>query len=144
MGAMGLLLGACSKAPPPVELKSLEGNIYRPADWQGKWIFINYWAEWCKPCAEEIPELNKFAASHTDALVFGVNFDNPKIQDALQHANRMHIAFPVVFNDGIVQVFPHEIPKALPATIVVNPEGKVVDTLHGPQTEATLMQAMKK
>ena len=142
-GMMAMMLGACSKAPPPVTLQSLDGNVLQPADWQGKWVYINYWAEWCKPCAEEIPELNRFAASHSDVLVLGINFDNPKMEDALKHANRMRIEFAVVPNDSIQKVFPHAVPQGLPATIVVNPEGKVVDTLQGPQTEATLLQAQK-
>ncbi len=136
-----LMLLACSKEPPPAVLHTVEGNVLQPADWQGKWVYINYWAEWCKPCAEEIPVLNKFAAEHSNVLVVGVNFDNPENVAALQQISRMRIEFAVVTNDSAQTVFPHSVPTGLPGTIMVNPEGKVLRTLQGPQTESTLLQA---
>ena len=42
----------------------------------GEWLFINYWAEWCKPCIEEIPQLNAFHRGQAGkARVVMVNFD---------------------------------------------------------------------
>ncbi len=138
---LAVLLLACGKAPPPATLQTVDSNTLKEADWKGKWVYINYWAEWCKPCAEEIPVLNKFAADHQNVLVLGVNFDNPEPNAALQQVNRMRIDFDVVTNDSIQRVFPHTVPQALPGTIVVNPEGKVLRMLQGPQTESTLLQA---
>ena len=39
--------------------------------WQGRWLIINYWAEWCAPCRKEIPELNLLHSerSSTGAVV---------------------------------------------------------------------------
>jgi thiol-disulfide isomerase/thioredoxin len=141
---LALVLFSCGKEETPVRLESImEGNILEKKDWQGKWVYINYWAEWCKPCAEEIPELNKFAAANSDVLVLGVNFDKPSSLEAINQANRMHIEFSVVPNDAVLLAFPHEIPQNLPVTIVINPEGKIVQTLQGPQTQATLAEAKK-
>jgi thiol-disulfide isomerase/thioredoxin len=139
---LAVFLMSCGKQAPPVTLELLDGNVLHQKDWQGKWVFINYWAEWCKPCAEEVPELNRFAASKPDVLVLGVNFDKPKVADLLRQTNGFRIEYPVVTND-IQPAFPHAVPQGLPATIVINPEGKIVDTLQGPQTQATLAQAMK-
>jgi len=136
-----LLLLACGKAQPPATLQTVEGNVLQSSDWQDKWVYINYWAEWCKPCAEEIPVLNKFAAEHQNVLVVGVNFDNPDTVAALQQMSRMRIEFAVVTNDSAQKVFPHSVPTGLPGTIVINPEGKVLRTLQGPQTESSLLQA---
>jgi thiol-disulfide isomerase/thioredoxin len=134
---------SCGKEAPPVTLELLDGNVLQQKDWKGKWVYINYWAEWCKPCAEEIPELNKFAAATPSVLVLSVNFDKPAVADLLRQANGFRIEFPVVTSD-IQPAFPHTIPQGLPATIIINPDGKIVDTLQGPQTVATLTQAMKQ
>jgi thiol-disulfide isomerase/thioredoxin len=139
---MAVFLMSCGKETPPVTLEVLDGNVLQQKDWKGKWIYINYWAVWCKPCAEEVPELNKFAAATPNALVLGVNFDKPKPEDLLTQVNRFRIDYPVVISD-IQQAFQHTVPQGLPATIVINPEGKIVDTLQGPQTQASLAQAMK-
>lgn len=138
-----VFLVACSKEAPPVTLELLDGNVLQQKDWKGKWVYINYWAEWCKPCAEEIPELNQFAAAKKqEVLVLGVNFDKPTVADLLRQANGFRIEFPVVTSD-IQKAFVHTLPQGLPATIVINPDGKIVDTLQGPQTQTTLVQAMK-
>ena len=46
-----------------------------PADFHGRWLVINYWAEWCTPCIKEIPELNQLAQQYPELAVVGVNFD---------------------------------------------------------------------
>ncbi|HSC76528.1 MAG TPA: TlpA disulfide reductase family protein [Pseudomonadales bacterium] len=139
---MAVFLISCGKETPSVTLEVLDGNVLQQKDWQGKWVYINYWAAWCKPCTEEVPELNKFAAATPNALVLGINFDKPASADLLVQANRFRIEYPVIVSD-IQLAFPHTVPQSLPATIVINPDGKLVDTLQGPQTVATLAQAMK-
>lgn len=131
---------ACDKGSPPVILETHNGNELGEQQWQGKWVYINYWAEWCKPCAEEIPELNAFAAENPDVLVLGVNFDKPDLTTLLTQVNAMRIDFPVIVND-IQPAFPHQIPSGLPTTLVFNPQGELADTLQGPQTRAMLNQA---
>ena len=142
IAVLAVFLMSCGKQAPPVSLELLDGNVLHQESWKGKWVYINYWAEWCKPCAEEVPELNQFAATRQDVLVLGVNFDKPKVSDLLRQTNGFRIEYPVVTND-IQPAFPHDLPKGLPSTIVINPDGKIVDTLQGPQTQATLAQAMK-
>ncbi|HQQ64102.1 MAG TPA: TlpA disulfide reductase family protein [Pseudomonadales bacterium] len=134
-----LLLSACHKQPPAT-IALQDGNILQPEAWAGKWVYINYWAEWCGPCKEEIPQLNQYAANTADVLVLGVNFDNVRDTKLLAQINKFHITFPVVISD-IQTVFKHEVPQQLPATVVINPQGKIVTTLHGPQTVGSLAQA---
>jgi len=56
-----------------------DGDVRKDLDpdtLKGRWVLINYWAEWCKPCLEEIPELNTFAEAHSEQVsVLGVNYD---------------------------------------------------------------------
>lgn len=143
IGLISVFLVSCGQKSPQITLETVNGNFLTQSDWDGKWVYINYWAEWCKPCIEEIPELNKFAAANPDVLVMGVDFDKPNTTEQLRHVNALRINFYVITTD-LQKVFPHALPQGLPATIVINPEGKIVDTLQGPQTVATLMQAMKQ
>ena len=67
---LSLLLLACGKPAPEPQLEKLDdGNVLRQQDWQGKWVYINYWAEWCKPCAEEIPALMALPQRVTGTLL---------------------------------------------------------------------------
>lgn len=135
---------SCSKQEVKQKgLELLDGNVLYQKDWQGKWVYINYWAEWCKPCAEEVPELNAFAKAHPDVLVLGVNFDKPEQSLLLNQSISLHIEYPVIIGD-IQTVFPHEMPQGLPTTIVIRPSGEIADTLQGPQTADSLSQILKK
>lgn len=103
----------------------------------GRWRVINYWAIWCGPCREEIPELNALD-DNTELVAFAVNYDGQR-GDALQsQAAEMGITFTLLEQDpgatlGIKR------PRVLPTTLLVNPEGAVTDTLVGPQTQESLL-----
>ena len=44
---------------PPFQLEDLDGHVVSLIDFSGRVVAINFWATWCKPCREEIPELVK-------------------------------------------------------------------------------------
>lgn len=139
---MLLVFTGCKDKTPPVTIELHDGNVLQAAAWQGKWVYINYWAEWCKPCAAEIPALNAFAKANPDVILLGVNFDKVRDVELLRQVNLFHIDYGVVISD-IQSAFPHPLPSGLPATLVYDPSGKLVQTLSGPQTVESLQAAMQ-
>ena len=72
VGLLLSLLFACAPGPSI----TLLNEDPRPLDtYRGQWLYVNYWAEWCAPCLEEIPELNAFHRADNGAEVLGINFD---------------------------------------------------------------------
>src|SRR5690606_22059392 len=68
-----ILLSACGGKP---EFETLSGDKGRFEDFRGRWLLINYWAEWCAPCIKEMPELKKFSDTYgQQAVILTVNFD---------------------------------------------------------------------
>ncbi|MGK0501006.1 MAG: thiol-disulfide isomerase/thioredoxin [Oceanicoccus sp.] len=133
-----LLLTACGKT----DFVTATGNSGNFSDYQGQWIVINYWAIWCKPCIEEIPELNKLASENSKRLVvFGVDFDQSQGQKLAQAIDKLGISFPVLQKNpaALLNIEP---PKVLPTTLLINPQGQVTHTLVGPQTEASILRLM--
>lgn len=128
------LITACSPSPEE-ENPSLD-----PSQYHGRWLVVNYWAEWCQPCREEIPELNRLARENPELIaVLGVNFDGLQ-GEALQTAiANMAIEFP---STGVDPSLPlkQPRPRMLPTTLVFNPEGKLQQTLLGPQTYEKLVE----
>ena len=102
--------------------------------WVGQWRVINIWAEWCKPCWQEIPELNEFFAMNQDADVklMGFNFDELEYVELTSLKAKMSIEFPILTRWPDAWTRP-EI-KGLPATVIVSPDNLIVDILWGPQT----------
>ncbi|MEJ2406501.1 MAG: TlpA disulfide reductase family protein [Candidatus Thiodiazotropha sp.] len=107
-------------------------------DYKGKWIVVNYWATWCPPCQEEIPELIHFHENHkdTDAVVIGFNMEkaNPAALSRFVEENMM--SYPVIpMSDDMVLM--GNIP-GLPTTYLIDPSGKPVAMQVGEVTTEML------
>lgn len=108
------------------------------------WTVINYWAVWCAPCREEIPELNALAREHADTVrVFGVNYDGATGEVLQKAITDLGIEFPVLSVDpqpalGIAR------PQALPVTLLIKPDGSLLEVLLGPQTAAGIWQTLEQ
>jgi thiol-disulfide isomerase/thioredoxin len=149
---MSLSLIACK---PLIETGLFEGwfnqgvglaeGDYAPADhWQGQWRVINIWAEWCKPCWQEIPELNQFFAlqGSNDVKLLGFNFDELEQVELKALKEKMLIQFPVLAQWPEDWVKPDI--KGLPATIIMSPSNQVTKVLWGPQSLISLHQALEE
>lgn len=125
------LLGlcACSKT---ADFHTIDGKPGSYQDFQGKWLAINYWADWCKPCIKEIPELNALNQKNNIQVV-GIHYDRPAADVQLQHAQQLHIEFPVLLASPD-QHYGFAYPNVLPTTAIISPQGKLVKLLFGPQT----------
>jgi thiol-disulfide isomerase/thioredoxin len=121
----------------------VEGD-YAPKDhWSGQWRIINIWAEWCKPCWQEMPELNQFFAlqGDNDIKLLGFNFDELEQGELLLLKEEMSIQFPVLTQWPSEWEKP-EI-KGLPASIILSPDDTVIHILWGPQNVASLHKGIE-
>jgi thiol-disulfide isomerase/thioredoxin len=135
---------AASEAAAPgagPTLTFLDGTSRSVDSYRGGWLVVNYWAEWCAPCREEIPELNALDAARDDVEVIGVNFDALAPAELAPQAEALGIAFPVAVDDpgAVLGLTP---PEVLPSTYLFDPEGNLVATLVGPQDEESLRAAI--
>ncbi|HTN33583.1 MAG TPA: TlpA disulfide reductase family protein [Marinobacter sp.] len=119
-----------------IELERADGVKVNWEQLRGQWVLVNYWAEWCKPCLEEIPELNMLDKS-PDITVFGVNFDGIQGPELNKLAQRMGIDYTLLAEDPGPR-FGWELPVALPATFIVKPDGTLVEVRFGPQTKTDI------
>jgi len=126
------------------QLPLTDGTHTRIDDWRGRWVVINYWAEWCAPCREEIPELNRLYAEAGAAgpLVIGVNYDNLQPADLEPLITRMQIGFPVLRDDPM-QRFGYDRPEILPTTILLKPDLSVGKVLRGPQSAESIRKIIE-
>lgn len=108
---------------------------------EGLWRFVNYWAIWCGPCREEIPVLNAIN-QRADVQVLGVNFDGVQAKQLSDQIAQLGIAFDNLSFDPATLLTKTR-PQVLPTTWLLSPDGTIVATLVGPQTEATLLAALR-
>jgi thiol-disulfide isomerase/thioredoxin len=114
------------------------GGQVQETDLQGRWMVVNYWAEWCAPCREELPELNALAEVSDEVIVLGIHFDAYEGEELRALSDQMGIRFAVVGHD-FAEAYGLNLPQVLPTTYIINPQGKVAHSLQGPQTERDLL-----
>ena len=109
-------------------------NLVSPS----KTVIINYWATWCAPCRDEIPELNELAHELSDSVqVIGVNFDQVMGEVLSQQVQSLGIEFDNLLQDPR-DIWNLEPITVLPETLIINTKGELIHRLVGPQTKNSL------
>jgi len=140
-----LLLASGSVNAAEFGLADLNGKEHKLADEKGKWVIINYWATWCPPCVEEIPELIFFHDKHKnkDAIVWGVNFEDVAEQKVKDFLEEYMVSYPILLAEpGENSFFGPVI--GLPTTYIISPDGELVHTQVGKVTVEYLENIMEK
>jgi thiol-disulfide isomerase/thioredoxin len=107
------------------ELTDTAGKRHALDEYKGRWVVVNFWATWCVPCIQEIPEIAEFARTYPRVAVIGVAMDADNPAKVKQFAQKTGHNYPLVLADDRVEKQLGE-PKALPTTRVYDPGGKVV------------------
>jgi len=116
---------------PPFLVNDLDGRIISTADLHGKVVLVNFWATWCPPCREEIPELIELSKRYKDQLqIIGISMDDAPASQVRQFAKQIGITYPVVMGSGAIEAEYGGVP-ALPTSFVISPEGRVVQKHAG-------------
>lgn len=126
-GEVAVIRFAREPAPtPPFLVADLDGRSVSTTALKGKVIIVNFWATWCPPCREEIPELVALQKKYNDQLqIIGVSMDEDATPAEVNaFAVRAGINYPVVMGKDIAKEY-GGVP-ALPTSFVVNKDGGVV------------------
>jgi thiol-disulfide isomerase/thioredoxin len=116
---------------PPFLVNDLDGNVISTASWRGKVVVLNFWATWCPPCREEIPEMIELAGRYKDRLqIIGVSMDDAPAAEVREFAKHEGITYPVVMGSRAISAEYGGVP-ALPTSFVVNTDGRIVQKHTG-------------
>ena len=129
---------------PNFTLKDLEGWEVSLSDYEGKIIFVNFWATWCGPCKREIPGFIELQNKYKDDLVIlGISTDRRGTKDRVApFAKNYNINFPVLFSDGKVEKDYGGI-RAIPTTFILDRELDIAQKIRGYRPDTFFEQAIK-
>ncbi len=139
-----LLLGAvvhASPEKPELNVTQLDGTPWSLADHRGKWVVVNYWATWCTPCIKEMPELNELHLERDDVEVIGLAFEETEADDIRKFLTVRPVDFPIAQLDVFEPPADFDVPRGLPMTYLIAPDGSVAKKYLGPITKAELEEA---
>lgn len=136
--AIGVFSGKSAARPsqrtgneaPPLQFTTVDGKKVSLSDLKGKVVLLNFWATWCGPCRQEMPDIVKLYNSHKDRglVVLGLSTDEKQENlDAFLKENPLPYPVGRVTRD---EAAPFGV-KSLPTSILIDRSGTVVFDIDG-------------
>jgi thiol-disulfide isomerase/thioredoxin len=146
MLACALYAGAADAAPS-LELRDLQGAQHTLADYHGKPVVLNFWATWCVPCAAEMPLLSEMQNRYKDKIVFiAASVDDEDVKPQMAAFIKKHKGDALTVMTGATLDSLHDfgLAPAMPGTVFIDAEGKIVDRVSGALKRPDLEQRLRK
>lgn len=136
-------------------LKDQLGNSHTLADYEGKVIFLNFWATWCPPCRKEMPDIeklyNEYGKNTGDVIFLGVANPWSEENTNTREVNKEGVmtfledngyTFPTVFDEDGNLSYNYMI-NSLPTTFLIDKEGNIFGYVQGMMTESMMRRAIE-
>ncbi len=148
-----LFIGAsnCMKAQetdtpaPDFTLKDLQGRTISLSSYKGKVLLLNFWATWCPPCRQEIPDFIEAYKEYKDngLEILGVSVDSLSLQKLTDWVASASINYPVALatRDVVMDYKPGDF---IPASIFIDREGRIRYKHVGAMDKETLLRLFQK
>jgi thiol-disulfide isomerase/thioredoxin len=135
------------KAMPEFVVAKLDGGSIKSSDLKGKVTLLDFWATWCDPCKEEIPDYNKLQEKYAgkDFQILGVTMESGSAAEIRQKAEELKIKYPISMGDDkIVDAFGGML--GFPTTFLITKDGKIQKKFIGqiPGKQQQLTQTIDK
>lgn len=123
------------------------GKKVQLEQYRNKIIVLNFWATWCPPCREEMPELSQLHDRYQDknVLVLGVAIDELAAVNAYLQASP--VSYPIILSENESMELATKLGNdqaVLPYTVIIDANGNVIDTFLGRISLTLLEKSLQK
>ena len=110
---------------PDFTLHTMDGPNLRLKEQRGRVVMVNFWATWCGPCRQEMPQLNKLYEKYRASgfVLLGVNVDDDT-RNAADVAAKLGLKFPVLLDTDKTVSRQYDL-ATMPSTVLIDRDGKV-------------------
>ncbi len=139
-----LIYGKENAKAPEFSGKGIDGIVHTLEDYKGKVIFLNFWATWCPPCREEMPDIEKiykeYGSNKKDVVILGVsNESKEKVENFLKEEG---YTFPTII-DKKNEIGEKYYVYAYPTTYIINKKGELYGHAIGAISEESMKNAIE-
>ncbi len=117
---------------PAFTATALDGSRLDFSKPRGRWQVVNFWATWCVPCIKEIPELARFDRERDDVDVVGLAFEDTDVAEIRAFLVKHPADYPIAHVDPYAPLAGFAVPRGLPTTYVIAPDGRIAERMVGP------------
>lgn len=117
---------------PSVKGRGLDKRVHELADYKGKLVLLHFWASFCLPCLDELPQLQSmWRERHAEGLeVLSIALDRGSTSAVSETVDKLAISFPVIIENQFKIRGQYEI-YAMPMTYLISRDGRIIGRVVG-------------
>jgi len=131
------------KNAPDFTLTDINGKKFTLLDCKGEVIILDFFADWCPPCRQEIPDFIKLQDTYSAKGFTVIGVALVGLKDAKDFASRMGINYPVLIDDGKASLLYGPV-RAIPTTFVIGKDAKIARMYIGFRSKETFEADVKE
>ncbi|MEF7636351.1 redoxin domain-containing protein [Bacillus thuringiensis] len=136
------------KSAPDFELTKLDGTNVKLSGLKGKKVILNFWATWCEPCQQEMPDMEAFYKEHKENVeILAINYTpsekgggEEKVSNFIKEKG---ITFPVLLDKNIDVTTAYKV-ITIPTSYFIDTKGVIQDKFIGPMTQKEMEKRVAK
>jgi thiol-disulfide isomerase/thioredoxin len=126
-------------------LPDQDGKLQALQQWQGKLLIVNFWATWCGPCRDEMPDLQEIYTRYQtqDVMVVGIAADD--VAKIREFTKTLPVSYPLVSAEPDTMELSALLGNTrgvLPYTVIIDNHGKIVTSFTGRLNRALIESAL--
>jgi len=145
------MLGACSQGSaleigdkaPDFSLVDINGKMVSLSDFSGKAVILDFFASWCPPCKQEVPDFIELEKAYGDKGFAMIGVALEKADAAGAFAGKVGINYPVLVDDGKASGAYGPI-RSIPTTFIIDKSGKIVKVYIGYREKSVFEDEIKE
>ena len=136
--------GAVGTAAPAFALPDLEGKTIRNTDLKGKVVILNFWATWCPPCRDEVPDFVRLQSKYRDQglVIVGLSLDNGGARDVRPFVDEYDVNYTMLIATQETAESYGGI-QGIPTSFVLDREGTIVKRFVGRASAEAFEEAVR-